>query len=469
MAVQFTCPKCSQKVTLTASQPGDWLDCPHCEATVQVPGAAPPKPTAPRPVRKPPRARVEEEPEPVAGVGNGLKLALLAGAAMVLLAGAVAAVVVLQRPKKEPEPVRNEPPPANSPAGSPPVAPPKGTPSGKPKEPPKIEPAKPELADVVLTQTKQRTLRLGVSDKKFDDVGAILNSLGKGYGFTTLSSFDLENPARLKEFDVVFLNCGTPINRADRVQTALREFVAAGKTLYASDLQYPLVAGAFPEVADEANRIEGVEGAFEAEVLDAGLRELLGEKVELTFNLKGWVSAAFAGESVVTILRGGNNGRLPKGTPLLVKFGHQQGTVFFTSFHNSAIASETAKKILRYLVFSAVVADAEGRVLKVLKRTDYTLKPPELLAAPDTSWSVTRKHVLSADGLFRIGVAFNNEGAEVKLVVEGPGGVRLEKTGKDAFIAEVRYAPAGEWKLTISTPTLPYPNFPISLILAEPK
>ena len=45
MPTQFTCPKCGQKLTLTSSKPGDWLDCPNCEATVQIPGAAPPKPT----------------------------------------------------------------------------------------------------------------------------------------------------------------------------------------------------------------------------------------------------------------------------------------------------------------------------------------------------------------------------------------------------------------------------------------
>ena len=269
---------------------------------------------------------------------------------------------------------------------------------------------------------------------------------------------------------MIFLNCGGAVGRADLTSKALREFVAAGKTIYASDLQYDLIANAFPDVADAKAQSKGTNGTYDAEVLDPGLQELLGKTVQLTFNLNGWQAAAFSGDGVTTILQAVNNGRLKKGTPLLVKFTPgQSGTVFFTSFHNSAIASDTAKKLLRYLVFSAVVADAEGRVMKVLKREDFNVKTPELLTAPDGEWTVTRTHTQKKYGVFRVGVGFNNEGAEVRLVIEGPDGVRLERTGKDAFIAEVRYATPGEWKITLSAKTLPYPNFPLSLVVADPK
>jgi hypothetical protein len=76
---------------------------------------------------------------------------------------------------------------------------------------------------------------------------------------------------------------------------------------------------------------------------------------------------------------------------------------------------------------------------------------------------------MKKEGLFRVGVGFNNEGAEVKLVIEGPCGVKFEKTGRDAFIAEVRNATAGEWKITLTTEKLPYPNFAMTLIVAELK
>ena len=33
---------------------------------------------------------------------------------------------------------------------------------------------------------------------------------------------------------------------------------------------------------------------------------------------------------------------VPKDTPLLVKFPHKEGWVIFTSFHNSAIASDVS-------------------------------------------------------------------------------------------------------------------------------
>ena len=214
-------------------------------------------------------------------------------------------------------------------------------------------------------------------------MGAILKSLGRGYAFTELRPADLEDPDILKQFDVIFLNCGGAIGRPNLMFKALRDFVATGKSLYASDLQFDLISKTFPDAVDPRLRYAGTEGDYEAEVLDRGLQKLLGKTVTLKFDLGGWQAAAFSGDSVTPILRATDNGRLKEGTPLLVKFRYGQGIVFFTSFHNSVIASETAKKLLRYLVFAAVIADAEARVLKVLKRTDFTLTPPELLTAAD--------------------------------------------------------------------------------------
>ena len=477
MPVTFNCPKCKQKLTLTASQPGDWIDCPACEAAIQIPGGAPPKPaaaTAPAAPRYTPPAGAAER---AAWANKKLLVGALAGAAALLLVGTAVAVIALQKPK-EPEPVGNiMPPTPQAPAPAAPVVtppavapvspPPPVSPPTKPPAPP--EKPKPEVADVELTQTKLRTLKLGVNAASYDNVGRDPGIARQGL---RLHEALEPRPRRRREAQAVRrrvpqLRRGH--RRPDQTRKALRAYVAEGKTLYASDLQYPLIAAAFPEVAEAKPPPDHAGGTYEAEVLDDGLRDLLGKTVSLTFNLDGWKSAAFSGEGVTTILRASEGGRLKKGTPLLVKFAHEQGTVFFTAFHNSAIASDTAKKILRHLVFSAVLADAEGRVLKVLKREDFTVKTPDLLTATDSDWSVTRKHVQKRDGLFRVGVGFNNEGAEVKLTLEGPDGVKLEKVGKDAFIAEVRYAPAGEWKLTVTTNKLPYPNFPISLIVAEPK
>lgn len=478
MAIPFNCPKCGQKLTLTASKPGDWLDCPNCEAAIQVPGGPPAKPktaqagTVPRSVPATrssfTSATVTHEPEntsrnrrvQIIAIGGGGLLALL------LVTGVL--VFALDKPKPPTTQTQNNPPSGQPPTESTQPASPPTTVPEKPTVPP-LEPDKPELADVELTQTKPRTLRLGVNSKNYDDVGAILTSLGRGYTFTELRPIDLEDPDVLKQFDVIFLNCGGAIGRPNLTQKALREFVAAGKSLYASDLQFDLISKTFPDVVDPTLRYSGTRGDFEAEVLDQGLQGLLGTTVNLTFNLDGWQAAAFSGESVTPILRATDNGRLKAGTPLLVKFRHGQGTVFFTSFHNSVIATDTAKNLLRYLVFSAVIADAEARVLKVLKRVDFAVKPPELLTAPDDSWTATRKIALKKEGLFRVGVGFNNEGAEVKLVIEGPSGVKYEKVSKDAFIVEMRNATVGEWKITLSTTKLPYPNFPFTLIVAELK
>lgn len=467
MAIPFTCPKCGQKLTLTASRPGDWLDCPACEKAVQIPGGDP---------RPAPAARVAggETADFLAAMreadeqrARNTRRALMLGLLAVLMLGLGIAVIALpnQRPAESAAAV---PPPPLMPPGSPIVIPP--PPPIKKQEPPKPpEPARPELADVELTQTKLRTLKLGVSSKGFDDVGAILRSLGRGYAYDELTPTDFEDLDKLKQYDVLFLNCGGEIGPENLTVTALREFVSSGRALYASDRQFDRMAKTFPDAVDPKLRLEGKGGTFDADVLDRGLQELLGKTVSLEFDLDGWQAAAFGGQHVTTILRAAENDRLKKGTPLLVKFPHGQGTVFFTSFHNSVIATDTAKKLLRYLVFSAVVADAESRVLRIMKRGDFTLTEPELLTITGPEWKVIRAHEMKREGLFRVGVGFNNEGAEVKLVIAGPGGIKFEKTARDAFIVEVRNASVGDWTFTLTSDKSPYPNFPLTLVVGELK
>jgi hypothetical protein len=162
--VSFNCPKCGQKLTLTTSKPGDWLDCPACEAAIQVPGAAP-KPAPARaaaPARPAPRPAApldlpDEADEPAETPGlwadKRVQLGALAGGVGLLLVGLLVAALAFQKPKKAPEQVRNDPAPSATPQAAPAlpqVAPPvvtptpATTPTPKPRpkdEPPKAKPA----------------------------------------------------------------------------------------------------------------------------------------------------------------------------------------------------------------------------------------------------------------------------------------------------------------------------------------
>ena len=173
MALQFTCPKCSQKATLTSSQPGDWIECPGCDATVQVPGPtqAPPKPRsattaptrpAPVPARAPTRrsAPLELDDEPQsAWADKRVQVGAIAGGIGLLMAGLLVVALAVQKPKKVPEQAQAEPQtsqpatPTPTPAPTPqpkvePPAPKPKEPAPKPKEPapkPKEPDPEPEL------------------------------------------------------------------------------------------------------------------------------------------------------------------------------------------------------------------------------------------------------------------------------------------------------------------------------------
>ena len=156
MSLQFACPKCAQKLTLTSSKPGDWIDCPRCEATVQIPGSAPAQPQpqpAPRPASasaRPPAPAEEpldlpdgdEEPRSV-WADKRAQVGVLVGGIGLLLVGLLVVVLVLQKPKKEPEQVRADPPttqPAPAPVRPKEEPAPKVDPKVDPKIEPKVEP-----------------------------------------------------------------------------------------------------------------------------------------------------------------------------------------------------------------------------------------------------------------------------------------------------------------------------------------
>src|SRR5579859_3889168 len=95
----------------------------------------------------------------------------------------------------------------------------------------------------VITAGKPRPLRIGVTPTqddnlgKWDDMNKLLDSMGPGYQYTVYPLRDLTNAKKLAEFDVLFLTCH-PGGTEPAVTQTLREFVANGGTLYASDWRY---------------------------------------------------------------------------------------------------------------------------------------------------------------------------------------------------------------------------------------
>ena len=359
------------------------------------------------------------------------------------------------------------------------------------------ENAQPELQVVEQPDPEPapvRKLRLGVTPTggAFDDMGRLLDSLGEGYRYQAFPLDDLRNRNKMSELDVIFLTCsgvptawlGKKIGQGERAGTdvyepnekvlhevsqSLKEFVRRGGTLYASDLHYKLIAPAFEEFATPTKAAVGKPQDISAQVVDPGLRELVGSEMPLHFDQPGWFPAAFAGEKLVTYLRGRyqpEEGEARE-SAFLVKFPYHDGTVIFTSFHNEKQNSKTELELLRYLVFSAVTAEEETRVQRTMVRGGFSQTKQNLFSASADQPSATTVYHAEEAGHLQFVLAFQPLGARLKLTLESPDGKKLEQDGTSTFTIDVPAAAAGDWKYTVTAIKLPNENFPFTVTVGR--
>lgn len=159
--------------------------------------------------------------------------------------------------------------------------------------------------------------RIAVSPLGYDDMGSVLTQMG--YAFDNISHDQLGDKELLAKYDAVFINCSSSCRRhARHGASALRDYVASGGSLYASDFAADYLALAFPEYI--TFRAGGQAGTLDAWVEDPGLRADLGPILKLTFDLADW-------RQVQTIDRHAELHLTANRVPLLVSFRHGQGQV----------------------------------------------------------------------------------------------------------------------------------------------
>jgi hypothetical protein len=334
-----------------------------------------------------------------------------------------------------------------------------------------------------IRQSKeQKKLRLAVlTDPVFDgkqivvwdDMSKLLDRLGQGYDHDKLRTKDLENdPTKLDNYDVLFFTCSDD-KKKFTLRDQLVKFVSRGGVLYASDWRYDAIKNAFPDMVDQSKEGEGLNGEVTAEVVDPGLRKLLGPTAHLHFDLPQWKTAAFGGPRV-TVLMQGQYRRLDKSlasAPLLVKFpfGDKGGQVIFTSFHNEKETSELAEKLLKYLVFALVTAQVDAEVQENMKQGGFAAPPGNVLSTPKDNPSVTDKFQVQKKGSLVVALGFRDEGATLKLYIKAPDGRDWSKEVTSTVVLEVPDAPAGEWTYTVTAIRRPYENFPFTVTIGEKK
>jgi hypothetical protein len=317
-----------------------------------------------------------------------------------------------------------------------------------------------------LPPDRPKRLRVAVTPKQCDDMGSLLKKLGLPY--TEIKDAELQNLERLQEFDVVFMTCNIdPPRGVNATARALRQFVELGGTLYSSDWRLNLVTAAFPDYADPDLYNTGLAPQMvEAAIKSLDLQRHLGLKagrLPLHFEMDAWHPAAFNKDKTVTLLEGDyrtttNN---VQHASLLTKFRHGAGMVIFTSFHNAKQQSVYENKLLKYLVFTVVNAKAESTVTDLMVQAGFS--PQRLqstqLGKGKTTPAQTYRH--EKKGGFQVGVGFIDAGARLKVTLTGPDGKKIEHEDAGTFLVEVRDAPAGEWRYSVSAVDVPFNNFPL--------
>lgn len=361
-----------------------------------------------------------------------------------------------------------------------------------PDEPSPLEPV---IVEPQPPAPEVRPLRIAVTPERaeFDDVGRLLDSLGSGYAYRPIPLDDLLEAERIGQFDVLFLTCSGYTdtwlgNRAadtlrgnevygpnpetfERAKRSLRKFVDDGGTLYASDLHIATVKECFPEFFEPSLDGRGAAQKVDAEVKDESLQDLIGERIELTFDMPSWRPAAFSGEGLAVLLEGEFkilDGEV-KRAPLLVRFPHGQGSVIFTSFHNEKQTSDKEKELLKFLVFSTVTAAADAEAERTLARGGFSRTKKDLFSTSRSAVPIRQTYENAEVGDLQFVLAFSEQGAELELSVEGPGGVIHRERGRKTLTIDVPAAAAGSWRYEIRPLSVPSDNFPFTISVGRKR
>lgn len=361
-----------------------------------------------------------------------------------------------------------------------------------PEEPAALEPvvveAQPEAPAV-------RPLAIAVTPERpvYDDVGRLLDSLGSGYAYRPIPLDDLLEADRIGQFDVIFLTCsgytetwlgaksdgtlrGNEVysvnpDTLERAKQALRKFVGDGGTLYASDLHLATIAACFPEFFERSLDGRGASQKVDAEVKDDSLQKLLGERIELTFDMPSWRPAAFSGEGLAVLLEGEFktiDGEVRR-APLLVRFPHGQGSVIFTSFHNEKQTSDKEKELLKFLVFSTVTAAVDAEVERTLARGGFSRTKKDLFSTSPSAAPIGQTYENTSVGDLQFVLAFADQGAELELEVEGPDGVARRERSRKTLTIDVPAAATGSWRYEIRPLSVPSDNFPFTISVGRKR
>ncbi|MBN1934379.1 MAG: hypothetical protein JW934_06925 [Anaerolineae bacterium] len=304
--------------------------------------------------------------------------------------------------------------------------------------------------------------RFLVSPSDFDDIGAVLNQLGKGFEHQTIDWYTMSNIQSLTGCEVLFLNCsGEASSPNSQVAKNITQFVHNGGSLYASDYAGGAIQAAFP------NRISfdqnGSVGKVSCNVVDEGLSEIIGTDIDIEFDMGGWWQITDVGQDIRVFLRANSNNQ-----PIIAGFSYGQGHVIYTSFHNKAQTSKKERDLLKYLVFRPILAQTAASAANIAKSQQFTAGK-EIIASVDRGKRSTDYLYQNTHNDDMLYVLHWTDKGELRMIVRGPTGqvVRDQKSTTAPLIFEIARPITGNWHCQIEGTKIPHDNFAYVLTLAR--
>jgi hypothetical protein len=214
-------------------------------------------------------------------------------------------------------------------------------------------------------------VNIAVVQGRYDHVEMLLDGLDipwtgyDGVGDSTDYLDLLLDPVALSAYDVLFLNCGINtvwMQHEDEVAENLRDFVAGGGSIYASDYAYAFIEQAWPDMVDfhgddtvYGSAFRGATQTVEAELLDDTLQGAVGSDHATVRLAGGWAvpeAAADEGEVLATADVTLVDGTTVVDAPLVVRHDTADGAVILTAFHNEAEMDESMLAALQDMILS---------------------------------------------------------------------------------------------------------------------
>jgi hypothetical protein len=284
--------------------------------------------------------------------------------------------------------------------------------------------------------------RIAVAHGGHDNVAQVLNRLQISYYFLPSgTTHRLNNPAFINSFDMVFIPCGAASINA----SVVRDFVANGGILYASDLVLgSVVTSAFPEM--QFSIASASAQTTPGHIVDDGLaaqfsQRFFSDQLNIIYNLGGWqfVTSWNQDSDMNILIEGPIVGRT--GTyPFAFTFSHGLGQVLYVSFHTHVQASEQMNVILDHLIRRVVMDDYISDNANLANNYGFSTPSPLIGTIPPLSF-MTWTFLAQAGQSF---IVINNINllSNFTLTISGPNGVTF--TINNSAITPTGISPAFE-------------------------